>query len=77
MTSLQTELTTFHKNKDRLLVEAKDRYVLIKGDEVLGDYGSFDDALSEGYRRFGNSEFLVIRVTEDEVVNSFTRTLDI
>jgi hypothetical protein len=55
--------------------EAKGRFVLIKDENVVGDFGSYEDALAEGYRRFGNVEFLVKEVKEDELVNFFTRSL--
>ncbi len=72
---LEKELKTFDKRKEQLLVEAKGRFVLIKGDEVLADFASYEDALSEGYRRFGNESFLVQEVQENGGVNFFTRSV--
>ena len=74
-TTLEKEIETFEKNKEKLLGEARGRFVLIKDDEIVGDFGSYDDALLEGYRQFGNVEFFVKEVREDEFVNFFTRPL--
>jgi len=72
---LEQEIKTYEEQKERLLVEAKGRFVVIKGSDILGDFGTYEDALYEGYKAFGDEEFLVKEVQEDEVVNSFTRPL--
>ena len=74
---LEQELQTYHEQKEHLLEQYKDRYVLIKGDEVVADFESRGDALREGYKRFGHEAFLVKRVEEVEQVNFFSRTLAI
>lgn len=73
--SLEQELKTYEENKERLLSEAKGKFVLIKGDKIIGIYVSQEDALAEGYKRFGNEEFLVKEITEIEPVNFFTRPI--
>jgi hypothetical protein len=72
---LEQELQTSHEQKDHLLEKYKDRYVLIKGDEIVADFESRGDALREGYMRFGHEAFLVKKVEEMEQVNFFSRTL--
>jgi hypothetical protein len=72
---LEQELQTFHEQKDHLLEKYKDRYVLIKGDDIVADFESRGDALREGYKRFGRTAFLVKKVEEVEKVNFFTRAL--
>jgi hypothetical protein len=62
---LEQELQTFHEQKEHLLERYKDRYVLIKGDDVVADFESRGDALREGYKRFGEEAFLVKKVEED------------
>jgi len=71
--SLEQELKTYEKEKERLLPEAKGKFVLIKGDKIIGIYVSQEDALAEGYKKFGNEEFLVKEILELEAVNFFTR----
>ena len=72
---LEQELQTFHEQKEHLLEKYKDRYVLIKGDDVVADFESRGDALREGYKRFGRTAFLVKKVEEVEQVNFFSRAL--
>lgn len=75
LTQLKQELETFKKEKKRLLSEAKGKYALIKDKDVVGTFASFEDALSAGYKQFGNRPFLVKEVTEVEEVNYFTRPI--
>jgi hypothetical protein len=61
---LEQELQTFHEQKEHLLEKYKDRYVLVKGDDIVADFESRGDALREGYKRFGRAAFLVKKVEE-------------
>jgi hypothetical protein len=72
---LEQELQTFHEQKEHLLEKYKDRYVLIKGDDVIADFENRGDALREGYKRFRHEAFLVKKVEEVEQVNFFSRAL--
>ena len=73
--SLSQELAIYQKEKPRLLVESNEKYVLIKGIELVGVYTSQEDVLQEGYRRFGNTEFLVKQITALEEFSNFTRAI--
>ncbi len=70
---LEQEIKTYNELKNKLLKESRGKFVLIKGSEVLGVYENKDTALSEGYKKFGNQEFLVKEILELEAVNFFTR----
>ena len=70
---LEQEIKTYNELKNKLLKESRGKFVLIKGSEVLGVYENKDTALSEGYKKFGNQEFLVKGILELEAVNFFTR----
>lgn len=72
---LKQEIKTYNKLKKQLLAEAKGQFVLIKDDKLLGTYQNYNDALSEGYKRFGNKPFLIKQITEVEEVNYFTRLI--
>jgi hypothetical protein len=72
---LEQELHAFHEQKEHLLEKFKDRYVLIKGDEVVADFESRGDALREGYKRYGREAFLVKKVEEMEQVNVLRNVL--
>jgi len=73
--SLEQELKTYEQEKQKLLLESKGKFVLIKGNEIIGVYANQEDALTEGYKKFGNQEFLVKEITEIEPVNFFSRPL--
>jgi hypothetical protein len=75
--ALEQELKTFREQKPHLLEKYKDRYVLIKGDDIIADFESRSDALREGYKQFGASAFLVKKVEEVEQVNFFSRAFDV
>ena len=62
---LARELKTFLTHQPGWLVMARDKYVLIKGDEVIGFYDRQDEALTEGYRRIRREPFMVQRIQED------------
>ena len=72
---LKQELKTYNELKNKLLKESRGKFVLIKGSEMIGAYDNKDTALSEGYKRFGNQEFLVKEVLDFEAVNFFTRQI--
>jgi hypothetical protein len=70
---LKTEIETFAKSKNSLLAESKGKFVLIKGQNIVGTFVSYEDALSEGYKQFGNKPFLVKEINPVEEINYFTR----
>lgn len=63
---LEPELETYEKHRTELLGNALGKWVLIRGDEVVGTFDTQDDAIAEGYRHFGNVPFLTKQVVELE-----------
>ncbi len=49
------------------------KYVVIKNNEAAGIFDSFDDALDEGYKRFGLVPFLVKKLEKNESILYFSR----
>lgn len=70
--SLDVELKTFASQRNDLLGRARGKFVLIKGDKVVDIFEDRTDALSRGYREFGNASFLVKQVTDFETPLNFT-----
>ena len=66
--SLEKELATFAKMKPDLLKNHEGKFVLIRGEELIGAYDSAENAYAEGIKRFGRELFLVKKVTEQEEV---------
>lgn len=62
---LKTELETFENNREKLL-ENEGQYALIYGTKVIGMYKDESDAVTEGYKQFGNVPFLVKLVAQVE-----------
>jgi hypothetical protein len=61
--TLITENMTYEREKANLLASGSEgRFVLIHGNEVVGVWGTYEDALREGYGRFGLSPFLVKQI---------------
>ena len=65
-TLLDAELETYEKNRESLLESAEDKFVLIKGGQIVGVYESEMDAITQGYRQLGHVAFLVKQVLKVE-----------
>lgn len=59
---LQKEIQTYLARKEKLLAQGEGKFVLIKGEGVVGLFESQGGALEEGYRRFRKEPFLVKQV---------------
>jgi hypothetical protein len=66
---LEEEIQTYEALRAGLLTDHEGEFVLIKGHEVLGLFHDWQSAYTEGQRRFGFSEpMLVHRVVREEPV---------
>jgi len=65
---LEKELEFFESKKEEWLKEYKDKFALIKGEELIDVFSTLEDAYKEGVKRYGNQPFLIKRVTEEEEV---------
>ena len=74
-TLLDVELKTYEQKRDQLLGSSEGKFVLIQDNQIVGVYDSKMDAISEGYRRFGNVPFLVKRIVKVEAPLNFTSNL--
>jgi hypothetical protein len=72
--ALEQELETYRANLPRLL-ENEGKFVLIHGDAVIDVYGTYEDALKEGYHRFRLEPFLVKQIQSVEAVHFISRHL--
>lgn len=55
--TLQKEFETFKRLRDSLMKEHRDRWVVIKGEKVLGPVDTFRDAQVIGIEAFGREPF--------------------
>lgn len=61
-TELQQELATYERSIGDWS-EHTGKFVLIKGEDVVGFYSTYEDAITEGYNRFQLKPFLVKQVS--------------
>lgn len=73
--SLEKELHTYAEKLPVLLAE-EGRFVLICGDDVIGTFAAYEDALAAGYEKAGIAPFLVKRITALEQAHFFSRPLE-
>lgn len=67
--ALFTEWNTYRREVGRLLEENQQgRFVLIKGDEIIGLWDNEREAFAAGYQRFLGKAFMVHQVQERESV---------
>ncbi|MGH9385442.1 MAG: hypothetical protein ACRD2N_14265 [Vicinamibacterales bacterium] len=59
--ALEKELAAYREKLEELKAHAG-KYVLIHGDDVIDMFDSYDDALKQGYAKFGLDPFLVKRI---------------
>jgi len=70
--ALEKELETYNKKLPELK-DSEGKFVLIHGEELVDIYSSYDDALKEGYNKFGLKPFLVKQIRTVEDVQFITR----
>jgi hypothetical protein len=73
--SLERELAVYQKALPGLAAQ-QGKFVLIFGDDVLGTFESYSDALQAGYNKAGLKPFLVKRISTVENIAYFTRDLN-
>lgn len=65
---LAEELETYYTHRVELLAEARGKYVLIKGKQIVGIYEGQEEAFLEGLRRFHGTGYLARKIHEGEKV---------
>lgn len=63
---LEQEQEYYNANKALWMTQYPNKYVLIKGTQLLGFFDSEDQAISEGVRQLGLTSLLVRKVGEVE-----------
>ena len=70
--ALERELAAYKAKLEELKAHAG-RYVLVHGDDVVDTFSSYDDALKDGYAKFGLEPFLVKRIDAVEQAHFISR----
>lgn len=72
---LEKELSTFKENQSRLKTEYPNGgFVVIKDEEILGVWNDRIDALRQGIEKYGDVQFLVKNIFDDNAVINFSRS---
>ena len=71
---LEKEIEFYERNRDELANKYPGRYLLIYGDDLIGDYATMSDATTEGVRRFG-SEPVLVRLAGADATSIYTTTI--
>jgi hypothetical protein len=74
--ALEKELATY-QSKLSELKENEGKFVLIHGAEVIDVYGTYEDAVREGYTRFKFEPFLVKQIQSLEQIQFITRLIPV
>lgn len=69
---LDKEYSYYQDNKDTLLSKYRDKFIVIKGEEVIGSYDSKEQAFTETLKTEKLGTFLVQQCVEDDTVLRFT-----
>jgi hypothetical protein len=68
---LEKEYKVFCEHLKEFLPQRLNQFVLIKEDKVIGFFNSYEDALRDGLKRFGNVPFFIKVIQKDEEVHFF------
>ena len=69
---LNVEFRYYLDNQDKLLKMYNNRFLVIVGQEVVGDYDDFEQALFQSAEKYEPGTFLVQECTEGE--DAYTQT---
>ncbi len=71
--ALEKEYNYFLKNNKNLLKLFLNRFIVIIGEEVVGNYGSQEEALKETSKEYKTGTFLIQKISTDkkDVVQRF------
>lgn len=72
--ALEKELATYKLRLPELSVH-EGKYVLISGEEIVDVYGTYEDALRDGYAKFKLNPFLIKQIHSIEQIQFVTRFL--
>ncbi|MBI4660695.1 MAG: hypothetical protein HY735_17805 [Verrucomicrobia bacterium] len=72
--ALEKEIETYNRELQALLSE-QGKFAIITGDQILGVYATYEDAVKVGYDKCGLTPFLVKRIQAVEQVQYFSRDL--
>lgn len=70
---LEKEYEYYNKNKDKFIKEYLNKYIVIKGDNVLGVYNSKADAAKTTLSEYQLGTFMIKLVKKDDTARFFNK----
>ena len=64
---LEKEFRFFQSKREEWLKNYRGKFVLIKGEEFIDVFSTFEDAYKEGVKRYGNQPFFIKKVEEEPI----------
>ena len=78
MVELQTEMKAFDEQRESLIKAGNSgKFVVIKGKDVFDFFNTYEDALRQGLKKYGNVPFLVKEIAAFEQVNFFFHGVEV
>ena len=72
--ALEKELETYKRKLTELIASDKEgKFALIHGDELVDVFGTYEDAIKEGYSKFKLEPFMVKQVQSTEQAQFISR----
>lgn len=75
--ALEKETATFQREHMRLVAESQGKFALVHGDDVVGTFDSYEDAIKIGYSKFGLEPFMVKQISAVEPIQHFSRPIQL
>jgi len=72
--ALEKEVKTYQDKLSELKAD-EGKFVLISGTEIAGLFTSYEDAIQEGYAKFGLHPFLVKKIEAIETIQFISRLI--
>ncbi|MGA7724629.1 MAG: hypothetical protein WCA95_05070 [Opitutaceae bacterium] len=73
--ALEKELQTYKRELTSLLAN-EGQYAVVSGDNVVGVFATYEDALKIAYEKCGINSFLIKKIQSVEQIQYFTRVID-
>jgi len=61
--ALETEIAAFERQREELEKHHKGKFVVLRGEEMIGAFDTFDNAAREAVSRFGRGPYLIPQVS--------------
>lgn len=76
--ALEKEYKVYEENRQKFIGQGHTgKFVVIKEDEILDIFLTYEDALRQGIKKYGNVSFLIKKISSFEEVNFFFHGIDI